>query len=419
MKGMVILSVEKFVLSAKVTFQEEGKEYEYLLSEFDSKNIFSLLYNNDFDDDGLLDDKGNFDGYSASLLLEDYNLYTFLGRNKNLLAYVDTPFGTGVEVVVQSIKINQLELAGDDYEFPGFYYRDKDSKAKKELKYLLAMTATDDNISCYPDELMDEEEFDYIMENSNFIESFVPVAAKSIQTNEEDLTDLTSNEKRNRIIWGGTDHSITTYTNCTGDTNKKNNQKEKKSMKKSKFNIKGLENAGRKLEGIFAVPLMGKGTAVKMGDSFFTFDKEAKTLSDVSDFVMELPIPGLVMPVAIKDLKVGDIVFHENKLVFVSAVSANSFKVLLESGEEKTVSKVGNALMPQMTFVEKVMNPFGEIDFGGGDGSNPFSNPLMMMAFMGNEDEEDSKMSDVMTMMMMSQMMNQNHQQEPNIPNPY
>lgn len=181
----------------------------------------------------------------------------------------------------------------------------------------------------------------------------------------------------------------------------KTEEKGKKSMKKMFKNIKGFDNIGM-VEGVFGLSFMDNQLAVKVGDSFFSFNKETGVITDASTFVMELPLPAMVLPAQVSELKVGDIILHEGQYVFVKEAGQDEVTIVTAGGEQKTKTLVKNALMGNLNFVEKLTSPFGDaFTTQNQNGGNIFSNPMMMMAMM---DGKDGDSDDMFKMMMMSQM---------------
>lgn len=200
----------------------------------------------------------------------------------------------------------------------------------------------------------------------------------------------------------GTDYKIS-------DPSKNKNKKgDNKTMKNMFKNIKGFDNIGM-VEGVFGLSLIDNKQAVKIGDSFYSFDKESNTLTDASSFVMEMPVPAMVLPAQVKDLKKGDIILHEGTYVFVKDIQENSNLVVITAdGEQKTKTLVKNVLMGNLSFVERLTSPFGDMLSNGNQNGNGgmFGNPMVMMMMMGGMgDSSDSKMDGMMQAMMMSQMM--------------
>lgn len=187
-------------------------------------------------------------------------------------------------------------------------------------------------------------------------------------------------------------------------------KKGKKSMKFGKMNIKGFENIGMK-EGLFGYSFFTNQMAVKTEDGYFSYDKKNRALEDVSGFVMDMPIPAMIMPAKRSELKAGDMLMHQDEVVFVSKdveEGSTSIHIVRTNGDMDRVTKVANPMFKEVDFVEKITNPFGDMNFGGDGGGDFASNPMMMMALMGGDSEESfggSGSSKMMEMMMMSSMM--------------
>ena len=93
------------------------------------------------------------------------------------------------------------------------------------------------------------------------------------------------------------------------------------------------------------------------------------------------------MPVAIKDITVGDVIIHNRKPMFVNAVEGGKLLVIdPAAGEEKIVLPTTN--MFGFNFAVKIVNLFGNC-FGSASADQPFGNmlPLMMFADGGKADD--------------------------------
>lgn len=176
------------------------------------------------------------------------------------------------------------------------------------------------------------------------------------------------------------------------------------------FNIPGLENVGKQLNNVFAFSIITKKMAIKMGDSFFSFDKDTKQITDETSFAMEVPFPAMIFPEKMSKLKSGDLVIRDNKIVFVVDVDkeGKTYTYIGSEGKIETAAKVSNALMKDMDFVEKVINPLADA-FDSNEDDGLFDNPMMMMALMGNGGNifggGNGGNNDMMSMLMLSKMM--------------
>lgn len=169
-----------------------------------------------------------------------------------------------------------------------------------------------------------------------------------------------------------------------------------------KTNTKGDNNSmkntfsqfGQKLNGIFAISLFDGSPAYKLNDTYVAVKDGG--LVDVSEFVMEIDIPGFTMPSLLKDVKVNDLVKVNGELGIVSKVEDDSLKVIKGDGSITEVAPIVNPLFGG-AFVVKVMNPMAGMA-GQGQGIGGF-NPMMFL-LMG-----DNKGDDMFKTMMMMQMM--------------
>lgn len=153
--------------------------------------------------------------------------------------------------------------------------------------------------------------------------------------------------------------------------------KEEKENKKMNFNFDfgPVDNSVR---------MSMYGMAIKnANNTYVAYDAKTKQIMDVdivsfegaSDFMYK-------MPVAIKDIAVGDVVVHSRKPMFVSAIGKdNRLEVMdIYSGEEKTIVLAQSPF--GFNFATKVVSL---INFGGADSANPFGNILPFMLMSNNK----------------------------------
>lgn len=138
------------------------------------------------------------------------------------------------------------------------------------------------------------------------------------------------------------------------------------------------------------------GLAVKNIDGVFvSYDAAAGRLVDVDILNFNGNKFLYKMPVAIKDIKVGDIVVHMRRPVFVTDIQKNSIiAVDPHDGEMKTVLLTRSPF--GFDFATKVVNFLG--DFSAATPDNPFGNMWMFMMMDG-----DNKDNMLPLMMMMNQ----------------
>lgn len=148
----------------------------------------------------------------------------------------------------------------------------------------------------------------------------------------------------------------------------------------SKVEIQGMRNAGRQIHKAFGYDLMSKAIATRIGNSWFRYDEEAKSIVDVSGMVMELDFPAMVMPERIENVNAGDVILYNDKLAFVVGREGNQLTIIGNDGEMKSFSGVRNTMMGDNVFIEKVNNMMNEFGFDAEDGLDP---AVLMMAAGG------------------------------------
>lgn len=90
-------------------------------------------------------------------------------------------------------------------------------------------------------------------------------------------------------------------------------------------------------------------------------------------------------PVAIKDIKIGDIIKHGNSYVIVKDIAGGNFLEVIEpcTNEVKIVMPLRNIF--GFDFYTKVVSLMGEGAFGTIDESNPFGDMLPFFLMMGDK----------------------------------
>lgn len=105
------------------------------------------------------------------------------------------------------------------------------------------------------------------------------------------------------------------------------------------------------------------------------------------------------MPVAIKDIAIGDIIVHQNKPMFVVAITESNSLIVVDpvAGERKDIMLTRSPF--GFNFATKVVNLVGDAFGAKADADNPFGNMWMLMAMGG-----DSKsFKDMLPMMLFAQ----------------
>ena len=149
------------------------------------------------------------------------------------------------------------------------------------------------------------------------------------------------------------------------------------------------------------------GMAIRNADGrYVSYDVKTGSVIDVEPFNFEGHRLMMKMPVAIKDVAIGDIVIHNHKPMFVVSTGDKITAIDIYNGEEKTILLTKN--MFGFDFVIKVIS---FINFSGASAENPFGNmwPLFMLSDHNTElglngaNEMDTK-SMFMLMAVMGQM---------------
>lgn len=177
------------------------------------------------------------------------------------------------------------------------------------------------------------------------------------------------------------------------------------------------EGSVGQVEGV-GISLMTQELAIPVGDKFYTFNKQTKQIQDVTEMILEVELPVMKFPVLANTIAEGDIIVHNNSLVFVEDIeNGNIVGVDPSTQNVITVRPISVAMLGGNTFIIKLQT----FDFGGsGDttnsmggllgGSNPMMQMMMMQSLTG-KDKGDNPMSQMMMMQMMGGMGNMFGQQ--------
>lgn len=176
------------------------------------------------------------------------------------------------------------------------------------------------------------------------------------------------------------------HCGCGHVLNEDVNEKEKKSM----FNF----DFGKVTSN--TIRYSTYGLAVQSVDGHYvSYDQKTGSVMDVD--ILNMPANDFLykMPVAVKDVKVGDVIIHNRVPMFVKSKTANGLRVVdIREATEKDILPVKSPF--GFNFVTKVVSI---IDMGSANADTPFGNilPFLMM--------KDGKMDSDMLLPMM--MMNQ------------
>lgn len=175
----------------------------------------------------------------------------------------------------------------------------------------------------------------------------------------------------------------------------KEKEKEKKNMKSFNFDFGPCTGD--------QVRLSMYGLAVKnQAGVYVSYNPKTKEIVDVDILNFDGAKYMYKIPVALKDIALGDIIIHNRKPMFVVALSTDGTNTLtcidVCAGEQKSVIPTTN--MFGFNFVTKVVSLFNTIGTNAPSPEAPFGNmlPLMLM-----DDGNDEKFNPMMLLMMMNQ----------------
>jgi hypothetical protein len=176
------------------------------------------------------------------------------------------------------------------------------------------------------------------------------------------------------------------------ETINKNNEKENKTMK---FNFDFGTCEGHNIR------MSMYGLAVQNADNtWVSYNPNTNEIVDVDIFNFDGAKYLYKMPVAIKDVAVGDMIIHSRVPMYVSAISADQKTITaidVRAGETKTIMLARSPF--GFNFVTKVVNLFGGMLADNAPSeTNPFGNMWMFMMM-----SDDKDMKDMLPFMLMAQ----------------
>lgn len=124
---------------------------------------------------------------------------------------------------------------------------------------------------------------------------------------------------------------------------------------------------------------------------FYTYNPVTAQTIDVTGFTFDFKGMIYRMPVAVKDIKVGDMIIHKNKPMFVTSIDNTNIEVIdILDSEIKSIIPTTNPF--GFNFITKIVSL---VNFGGNAPSpdQPFGNIMPMMiasAVLGDSDGESS-----------------------------
>lgn len=170
-----------------------------------------------------------------------------------------------------------------------------------------------------------------------------------------------------------------------------NNDKENAKMKGFNFDFGPCTNN--------AVKMSLYGLAVKNSTgTWVSYDPKSETIIDVDILNFDGAKYLYKMPVAIKDIAVGDVVVHMGKPMFVVGSTAKSLHVVDPiSGERKEIMLTRSPF--GFDFATKIVNFLGNFMDSAATPDNPFGNMWMLMLAQGDSNND---LSSVLPFMFMS-----------------
>ena len=186
--------------------------------------------------------------------------------------------------------------------------------------------------------------------------------------------------------------------NCKNYEKKDNKEKENK-MKGFNFDFGKITND--------SIRMSMYGMAVKNTSGVWTaYDKNTGDLMDVDVFNFDGSNFLFKMPVAIKDIAVGDVIIHARKPMFVVSKTEAGDLIAIDpvAGEKKTIMPIRSPF--GFNFATKIISLFDSLmpTVEAPSADNPFGNMWMLMLL---DDKSESDKSDMKDMLVPMMLMNQ------------
>lgn len=213
----------------------------------------------------------------------------------------------------------------------------------------------------------------------------------------DDLVDVTKLNTKVSVISPCADQ----VSICTDDLCKNCKNYEKKDNKEKENKMKGFNFDFGKITND-SIRMSMYGMAVKNTSGVWTaYDKSTGDLMDVDVFNFDGSNFLFKMPVAIKDIAVGDVIIHARKPMFVVSKTEAGDLVAVDpvAGEKKTIMPTRSPF--GFNFCTKIISLFDNL-MGNSEApsaDNPFGNLWMLMLMDGKSDMKDM----LVPMMLMNQ----------------
>ena len=231
---------------------------------------------------------------------------------------------------------------------------------------------------------------DYVgkLKSGSGVISISPRPAESVEfcvDTKVDKAEFARLEEQMENMKAYVDNAITNITN-------EKNEKEISTMKGFNFDF-GPVNSND-------VRLSMYGLAVKnKAGTYVSYDAESGEIMDVDIFNFEGSNFLYKMPVAMKDIAVGDVVIHHRAPMFVTGFSHDSKGLIVidvVSGERKEIMLAKSPF--GFNFATKVVNFLGNAFNGAASAEDPFGNMWMLMAMS----DENKDMKELFPFMLMA-----------------
>lgn len=128
-----------------------------------------------------------------------------------------------------------------------------------------------------------------------------------------------------------------------------------------------------------------------------SYDKEKDAIVNVDLLNFEGKELVWLMPSAVKDIKVGDAILHNQKIMFVTSTKGDISAIDVAAGEKKIIMPTKS--MFGFDFITKVVSMI-DFSMSNADENNPFGNLLPLMLFNSDKNEENDGI-DFSSIMMM------------------
>ena len=251
-------------------------------------------------------------------------------------------------------------------------------------------------------QIMSYEEIKYIIDQTNNFPRYNDIynLEAKLDTNVYSLKNQTSNLGNDLIALEANFNTLSEELfkalNRIHELEKINFEKE---QKRSNNNMKGFNFDFGSCAGNTNLRMSMYGVAVQNASgSWVSYDPNAGKIIDVD--IMNFDNCGqylFKMPVAISEVKAGDIVVHNRKAMFITNVSEDGKITAIDphAGEEKTILPTTSPF--GFNFVTKIISMFNAMEGVSPTPSAPFGNmlPFLMM-------ENDGKIDPMMMMLMMN-----------------